>query len=144
MVDTLSPEQRSRAMARVRASNTTPELRVRRALHRRGFRFRLHVRTLPGNPDIVLPRFSVIIFVHGCFWHSHRCAAGKAAPKSRLDYWLPKLEGNKRRDRKAVRALRRRGWTVITIWECQTKDDRRLQRSIAAVGLHTAGTTQHP
>jgi DNA mismatch endonuclease (patch repair protein) len=121
MADTLTPKQRSRQMALVRDKDTGPELVVRRIVHALGFRYRLHVRSLPGCPDLVLPRHRKIIFVHGCFWHQHRCKRGNRRPATNRKYWDAKLERNKQRDRKHRRELRRLGWRVLTIWECQTK-----------------------
>lgn len=118
-MDFLSPETRSRVMSRVASKNTVPELRVRRFLHAAGFRFRLHRRELPGKPDIVFPGLKKVIFVHGCFWHQHRRCRSGHMPKSRLEYWQPKLEGNCMRDGAARRELRKLGWRSLTIWECQ-------------------------
>ncbi len=137
MPDVYSREVRSRVMGKIRASNTTPELTVRRVLHRLGYRFRLHRRDLPGSPDIVLPRYRTVVFVHGCFWHQHACKLGKV-PKSNQDYWLPKLARNRERDRQNVRLLRGLGWEVITVWECTTfaadRLERYLQQSLPARG----------
>ena len=116
-MDTLSKQQRSELMAKIRGRNTQPELIVRSLVHRLGYRFRLHDRKLPGQPDIVLPRHGKIILVHGCFWHQHTGCA--RLPKSRQEYWLPKLEQNRARDTKNLRALRRLGWQVLVLWECQ-------------------------
>lgn len=138
MPDNLSKQQRSRAMSRVRSKNTTPEVRVRKELHKRGFRYRLHAASLPGKPDIVLPAYKIALFVHGCFWHMHRCSAGRALPKTRVDYWLPKLEGNRRRDRSAIRALHRLGWQTVVIWECQTESEERLDRRLLSTVLRHA------
>lgn len=118
MADTVTPEQRSAIMAAVRSKDTQPEIRVRRALHAMGYRFRLHVRTLPGCPDIVFPKHSVALQVRGCFWHLHRCVKHKL-PRSNTTYWLPKLKGNRQRDLMNDRRLRRLGWRVRTIWQCQ-------------------------
>jgi DNA mismatch endonuclease (patch repair protein) len=107
-------------MAAIRGKDTQPELIVRRGLHKAGFRFRLHVRALPGAPDIVLPKYGTVIFVHGCFWHVHGCA-NSVAPKTRVDFWHSKLAGNKARDVRHQRQLRRLGWRVITVWECQLR-----------------------
>lgn len=120
-MDTRSPEQRRQIMQAVKAKNTTPEIAVRRVLHRLGYRFRIHRRDLPGKPDIVLPKHRTVIFVHGCFWHAHCCAKGRP-PKSNLDYWLPKLQENVRRDRAKVEQLESLGWRVVTIWQCETGD----------------------
>jgi len=112
-----SPE-RSANMARIRSKDTKPELVVRRSLHRLGFRYRLHVRELPGHPDIVLPKYRTIIEVKGCFWHGHTCTDGRI-PKSNRAYWLPKLLRNKARDSTNSRRLRRLGWSVRCLWECR-------------------------
>jgi DNA mismatch endonuclease (patch repair protein) len=109
---------RSANMAKIKSKNTQPELIVRRALHRLGFRYSLHDRTLPGHPDIVLTRMRTVIQVRGCFWHLHSCPSGRF-PASRQDYWVPKLTRNHVRDLQNDRRLRRLGWSVHTIWECQ-------------------------
>jgi DNA mismatch endonuclease, patch repair protein len=123
-------------MASVGTKDTAPELAVRRLLHSMGYRFRLHRRDLPGTPDIVLPRYEKAIFVHGCFWHGHAgCRFGRL-PKSRLGYWAPKIAANRARDIRKATALRRVGWSVSTVWACETKDlsklAGRLQRFIGA------------
>ena len=128
--DVHTPEQRSRNMAAIRSRNTAPELKVRQALHAAGFRFRLHRRDLPGHPDIVLPKFQSVVFVHGCFWHMHRCPYGKPQPATNSDFWLQKRIGNVERDKNNVRALRALGWRVYTIWECQTRNLQQLQAQI--------------
>ncbi len=113
-----SPE-RNRVMSRVRAVDTKPEMAIRRLLHRMGYRYRLHVSVLPGRPDIVFPARKKIVLVHGCFWHRHRCQNGRRFPKSRSQFWRRKLEGNKVRDRQNILKLRRLGYAVRIIWECQ-------------------------
>jgi len=118
MTDPLTPAQRRRAMQEVRGKNTTPEMRLRRTLHARGLRFRLHRRDLPGSPDLVLARFGAAIFVHGCFWHRHPGCRHATAPATRTEYWAPKFAGNVARDRAAIDALRARGWRVGVVWEC--------------------------
>lgn len=128
-MDRLSPDRRSWLMAQIRSSNTKPELAVRSLLHRLGYRFRLHHRDLPGTPDIVLKRWMTVIFVHGCFWHGHRCKRERM-PKSRLDYWQPKIEANRLRDRRKRRALRALGWRVIEVWECELKHPEKLARKL--------------
>jgi DNA mismatch endonuclease, patch repair protein len=112
-------------MAAVRSRDTRPEKVVRSILHALGLRFRLHQASLPGSPDIVLARHRAIVFVHGCFWHSHSCPRGKP-PNSRREFWLPKLAKNRARDKLQVKALRKLGWRVLVIWECQTKDHTQL------------------
>jgi DNA mismatch endonuclease (patch repair protein) len=130
VVDSLSPKERSEIMARVRSKDTRPEMRVRKLAFALGYRYRLHDRKLPGCPDLVFRPRRKVIFVHGCFWHRHaRCALARL-PKSRLDFWIPKLEGNKLRDQRNKRALARRGWKVLTIWECQLGDLSQLSARI--------------
>ena len=119
MADRSSPSQRSAIMARVKATNTRPEVAVRSLVHRLGYRFRLHRRDLPGRPDLVLPRHRTVIFVHGCFWHQHNCSRGRRQPASNQSYWGPKLARNVDRDATVKRALQAMGWRVLTIWECQ-------------------------
>lgn len=121
MADTLTHEERSKRMALVRSKDTEPEMVVRRLVYGLGYRYRLHDRSLPGTPDLVFRKRKKVIFIHGCFWHRHSAATCKLArlPKSRLDFWVPKLERNHRRDERALRSLRRAGWKTLTIWECQ-------------------------
>ncbi len=125
MTDVHSKETRSKNMAAVSGKDTKPELLIRKALHRLGFRFRLHVRDLPGKPDLVLPKFKAVIFVNGCFWHQHDCHLFKW-PSTRKEFWRNKIEGNKARDIEAVKQLRSMGWRVLTIWECSLKGKTRL------------------
>ena len=120
-VDTRTPEQRRRIMQAVKSKNTTPELSVRRLLHRMGYRYRLHREDLPGKPDIAFLSRRRAIFVHGCFWHGHGCRRGRP-PKSRPDYWLPKLRANIARDRAKVEQLEVIGWRVLTVWQCELSD----------------------
>lgn len=119
-MDTISPAQRSDVMRRIRKTDTGPEWVVRRLLHGEGYRYRLYRQTLPGNPDLVFIGRRKAIFVHGCFWHQHDCSLGRL-PKSRLDYWIPKLLGNKARHEKNLAALTALGWKSLTVWECETK-----------------------
>src|SRR5262245_47161904 len=109
-------------MARIRKTDTRPEISVRHAVHGLGYRFRLHRRDLPGCPDLVLPRHRKVIFVHGCFWHRHHCRDGRKLPKSKPEYWGPKLERNAARDAVHVQALIEVGWDVLVLWECEVKD----------------------
>jgi DNA mismatch endonuclease (patch repair protein) len=118
--------QRSALMARIRSSNTQPELAVRRMLHAMGLRFRLHRRDLPGRPDLVLPRHRLVILVHGCFWHQHAGCRLASNPKSHRKYWAPKLAGNVERDKRNTTLLRKAGWRVETIWECEARKPEAL------------------
>jgi len=129
MVDNRSAESRSALMSRIGTKNTAPELLVRKLLHRLGYRFRLHRNDLPGSPDIVFPSQRKVVFVNGCFWHAHGCKIGQP-PKSRLEFWMPKLEKNRKKDMKDRRALRGLGWSVLTVWQCQTKTQNSLERKL--------------
>lgn len=124
MADVFSPEERSRIMRAVLGSQTKPELVVQAIVRALGRRPRLNDATLPGRPDLVFPRLRKLIFVHGCFWHRHPCAAGRSTPASNVDYWLAKFARNRRRDRKVKLLLRDAGWQALTIWECQTAASR--------------------
>ncbi|WP_275666934.1 very short patch repair endonuclease [Dyella terrae] len=126
----MSPTTRSQIMRAVKRANTGPELSVRRALHFLGLRFRLHRRDLPGSPDIVLPKYRTVIFVHGCFWHRHPGCSRTTSPKTRRDYWLPKFAANVARDSRKEDELRKLGWRPLVIWECQTKDRKELESRI--------------
>lgn len=121
-MDRLSEERRSALMSKVKGKNTGPELLVRKAAHRLGYRFRLHRKDLPGKPDLMFPRLKVAIFVHGCFWHSHQSCPKGRPPKSKLDYWGPKLKENTKRDRRNLVRLRKLGWHARVIWQCETTD----------------------
>lgn len=125
--DPHTPAQRSFNMSRIRSTDTKPELIVRRVLHRLGYRFRLHRKDLPGRPDIVLPKHHTVVFVHGCFWHRHRCRYGQVVPATRTEFWNRKFEENVIRDRKVKRRLRGLDWRVVAIWECQTRDVIQLE-----------------
>ena len=113
-------------MGRIRSRNTKPELIVRSLLHRMGYRFRLHDRKLPGCPDIVLPKYKTVIFVHGCFWHRHKGCKRGTIPTHRREWWLTKLNGNAERDKRHRRALKKLGWKAIVVWECQTQKPKFL------------------
>ncbi|PYO42399.1 MAG: very short patch repair endonuclease [Gemmatimonadetes bacterium] len=126
MTDVLTPEQRRRCMARIRGKDTSPEIIVRTMIRALGYSFRTHVPGLPGRPDIVLGRLHRAIFVHGCFWHRHSCTLGQVFPSTRAAFWRAKLVGNKERDARTIRALRRRGWKVLVVWECQTREPTRI------------------
>ncbi len=126
MADVLTPEQRRHNMSRIRGRDTKPELLVRRGLHARGLRFRLHRRDLPGSPDLVFPRFRVVVFVHGCFWHGHGCHLF-TMPATRRDFWTQKIGRNAERDNQALEALRAKGWRVLTVWECALRGRSQLE-----------------
>jgi DNA mismatch endonuclease (patch repair protein) len=130
MADFVSPEKRSKIMRGVKQSNTKPEVRVRRALHAMGYRFRLHRKDLPGRPDIVLPRYKLAIMVHGCFWHQHASCKDGRQPTSNTSYWSPKLARNVERDAEKAAALVALGWRVETVWECETKDPETLEQAL--------------
>jgi DNA mismatch endonuclease (patch repair protein) len=121
MADVHTPEQRSYNMSRIKSGNTKPEMLVRRYLHALGYRYKLHDKTLPGKPDLVLPKYRTVIFIHGCFWHGHENCKYYVVPKTKTDWWLAKINGNIANDTKAVTALKKDGWKVITIWECDLK-----------------------
>lgn len=125
-----TPEQRSRIMRAVKGADTTPEMAVRRLVHRMGYRFQLHRKDLPGKPDLVFPRLRKAIFVHGCFWHGHGCPRGARLPVHNRDYWAAKIARNVRRDAEARRALETLGWTALVLWECETKDLARIKRHL--------------
>ena len=125
-MDTVSSEKRSEIMRRVRQRNTGPEMVVRKLLHAIGYRFRLHRKGLPGSPDIVLPKYRAVIFVHGCFWHGHGCRKGRL-PSTRRDFWRAKIDGNRSRDAKAEADLNALGYRVLVVWECKVKDKETLE-----------------
>jgi DNA mismatch endonuclease, patch repair protein len=129
-MDRVTPATRSKIMAAVKSKDTGPELAIRRALHRRGYRYALHPSDLPGKPDLVFRSRQKIVFVHGCFWHGHRCKKGRL-PKTKKDFWNSKVDNNKARDIRVVRLLRRGGWSVLTVWQCQTRDMKMLVDKIA-------------
>jgi DNA mismatch endonuclease (patch repair protein) len=126
MVDVLTRKQRSFNMSQIRGRDTKPEMVVRKLVHSLGYRYRLHVRKLVGCPDIVLARHRKLIFVHGCFWHMHKCRYGKVKPATNKDFWRSKREGNVTRDKRNIRKLRKDGWKVLVIWECQTRNSEKL------------------
>lgn len=132
MTDVLTPEQRRRCMAAIRGRDTKPEMIVRSLAHRMGYRFRLHRKDLPGKPDLVFPSRRKIIFVHGCFWHQHPRCRYATRPATRPEFWAAKLDGNRQRDRRVCRELRRQGWKVLIVWECQTKNLERLEGRLRA------------
>lgn len=121
MTDTLSPYQRHRNMAAVHSSNTKPELTLRHKLWRLGFRYRVNDKCLPGSPDIVLPKYHTVIFVHGCFWHGHKDCKSYTIPKTNTEFWITKITRNQQRDQEVWRQLEAKGWSVIIVWECELK-----------------------
>ncbi|VXC60793.1 DNA mismatch endonuclease of very short patch repair [Burkholderia sp. 8Y] len=132
MVDVVDSATRSRMMSGIGGRNTKPELLLRSALHRRGFRFRLHVPDLPGKPDIVFPKRRAVIFVHGCFWHGHECPRFKW-PQTRADFWRQKISRNRQNDEKAVTSLQADGWRVAVVWECSLRGKKQKIESTVKV-----------
>ncbi len=130
MTDVFSPQKRSAVMRRVKGKDTAPEMTVRRLLTRMGVRYRLHRADLPGKPDIVMPGRKLAIFVHGCFWHGHDCARGARVPKANRPYWQAKIARNRARDIEHRAALEAKGWRVLTLWECELKDEAELTLKI--------------
>jgi DNA mismatch endonuclease, patch repair protein len=133
MVDTLTPAERSERMSRIRSQNTKPEIALRKSLHGLGFRFRIQARHLPGKPDIVLPRYRTVVFVHGCFWHRHSTCKIATTPKSNTDFWEAKFARNVERDSLTRRALEAAGWKVIVAWECELHPVARLESTVAHI-----------
>ncbi|RYE57260.1 MAG: DNA mismatch endonuclease Vsr [Sphingobacteriales bacterium] len=124
MADVHDKKTRSYNMSRIKGKNTKPEMLVRRFLHAHGFRYRLHVKDLPGKPDIILPKYKTAIFVHGCFWHGHEHCRYYVVPKTRTEWWLDKINRNIENDLKASIVLLEKGWKVLTVWECELKKDK--------------------
>lgn len=133
MIDIVDPATRSRMMAAIRAADTKPEMIVRRSLHAAGLRYRLHVRDLPGRPDVVLPSRRLVIFVHGCFWHRHPGCRFATTPTTRSEFWQAKFQANRQRDAAACEALEAAGWNALTVWECHTRDAVFLEQLVARV-----------
>ena len=134
MTDIVDSATRSRMMAGIRSKDTKPEMALRRALHARGLRYRLHARNLPGRPDLVFPRYKAVVFVHGCFWHRHGDCRYTTIPATRPEFWLEKFSANVARHEAASAALREAGWRIGVIWECETRDPSRL--ALVANALH--------
>jgi len=141
MTDVMSAEKRSALMSRIKGKNSSPELLVRRLLWRAGFRFRLHARELPGRPDIVLPRWQVAVFVHGCFWHLHKDCRYSQLPATRHDFWKNKLEANRERDLRKTSALLASGWRVAVVWECAVRADATTSVQLLEEWIRAGGTT---
>jgi len=130
MADVHSAAQRSYNMSQIKGTNTAPEMRVRRLLHGMGFRYRLHGEGLPGKPDLVFPSARAVLFVHGCFWHMHRCKYGKPVPATNQTFWAEKRRGNVERDKRNRTALKAQGWRVFEVWECHVRDGAALIRKL--------------
>lgn len=139
MTDVHTPKQRSRNMAAIKGKNTKPEMLVRRMLHRAGYRYSLHSKKLPGKPDLVFTSRRKVVLVHGCFWHVHSCRWGSATPKTRAAFWDQKRAANADRDGRHRRALKRLGWSVLVVWECEGRNPARLFRRLQAF-LDRAGS----
>lgn len=133
MTDVFTPEKRSEIMAKIKSYNTKPEIKVKKFLLKNKIRPSTKKFYLPGKPDIVLPKFNIVIFVHGCFWHYHNCSRGRRIPKSNIVYWKAKIEKNVIRDKKNNRELKKLGWKVIQVWECQIMDDTKLEKIIKKI-----------
>lgn len=129
MADTRTPAQRSRIMSSVGTKDTGPELSLRRLLYKAGYRYRVHPKSLPGKPDIAFPGRRKVIFVHGCFWHSHDCSKGRP-PKSRSDYWAPKLNANRERDERIIKELSHSGWDSLIVWQCELREPEAVFKKV--------------
>jgi DNA mismatch endonuclease (patch repair protein) len=132
MADVHTKAQRSYNMSRIKGKDTKPEMLVRRFLHANGFRYKLHDKTLPGKPDIVLPKYKTVIFIHGCFWHGHANCKYFTIPKTKTEWWSNKINGNKENDAKAVKTLKKDGWKIITIWACKLKTGK-LENTLSSL-----------
>ena len=127
MTDFLSPSERSRRMASIRGKDTAPEMVLRRALHARGLRFRLHRKALPGKPDLIFPKYKAVVFVHGCFWHRHPNCKIATTPKSNTEFWIQKFKKNVARDATVIELLKKQGWRVFVVWECEVSTAAKIQ-----------------
>ncbi len=130
MADVFTPAKRSAIMARIKGQNTKPEILIRKLVHSLGYRFRLHQNTIPGKPDLVLPRHEKIIFVHGCFWHGHAGCSRAGLPSTNTEFWKKKILTNRNRDARVRGELHRSGWQVLVIWQCQTKKIESLTKRL--------------
>lgn len=131
MTDVLNPEQRSYCMSNIHSKNTKPELYVRSLIHKMGYRYRLHKSNVPGKPDLVFKGLNKVIFVHGCFWHMHKCQFGKVKPLTNTEFWEKKRHSNVERDKKVKKLLKKEGWAILVIWECELKDESKLLLKIS-------------
>jgi DNA mismatch endonuclease (patch repair protein) len=140
MADVHTKAQRSYNMSRIKGKDTKPEMLVRKHLHAQGFRYKLHDKTLPGKPDLILPKYKTVIFIHGCFWHGHANCKYFTIPKTRTEWWTEKIEKNKANDEKAVKLLRNDGWKVIIVWTCRLKrDNNKVMKTITNKLFHIEG-----
>lgn len=128
MADVHSKEVRSFNMSRIKGKDTKPEMLVRKFLFSNGIRYRLHDKKLTGTPDLVFPKYGKVLFIHGCFWHGHEGCKYFVVPKTRTEWWLNKINGNKKKDSESIGALKKQGWKVITVWECELKTDRKERK----------------
>ncbi|MTD34123.1 very short patch repair endonuclease [Paludibacterium denitrificans] len=129
MTDIVDKATRSRMMSGIKGKDTKPEIFIRKALHARGFRYRLHDKALPGKPDLVFPKYKAVVFIHGCFWHGHDCRYFKV-PQTRTDFWLEKIAGNRQRDARQLAQLKQAGWRVLIVWECATRKNETLSKDM--------------
>ena len=143
MADIHSPDQRHRNMAAIHSASTEPELHLRHALWRLGYRYRVNVKDLPGSPDIVLPKYRTVIFVHGCFWHGHKGCKFYTVPKTNTDFWTAKIARNQERDQEVWRKLEAKGWNVIIVWECELKNDSFLNTVSSVESQSQANLTRY-
>jgi len=145
VADVFTPDKRAQIMRRIGGRDTKPEIRVRSLLHAMGYRFRLCRRDLPGKPDIVLPRFKTVVLVHGCFWHGHPGCRRATIPTTNRDFWIAKIAGNQARDARVEAELKRLGWSVVVIWQCELKDESLVvERLVAALPRDHAGGGREP
>ena len=138
-MDIISEERRSWNMSRIKGKDTKPELVVRSILHKMGYRFRLHRKDLPGTPDIVLPKYKTVIFLHGCFWHRHKGCKYAYTPKSRVKFWKDKFAETVKRDKQHLKQLKENGWEVFIVWECETKNMNKLKKIINKISQEING-----
>lgn len=145
MPDIFAPEKRHEIMQNVKTKNTAPEIKLRSLLHKNGFRFRVNRKDLPGKPDVVLPKYRAVIFVHGCFWHGHDCPRGQR-PQTNADFWKQKIDRNVIRDKSDVSLLESLGWRVLIVWECEIKkkNEAVLLSRVKEFLLHSTNTIQNP
>ena len=141
MTDVVDSQTRSLMMSGIRGKDTKPEIALRKALHKRGFRYRLHDRRVPGHPDLVLPRYRAVVLVHGCFWHRHEACRYATTPATRREFWLAKFEANKLRDRQTLSALAEQDWRVATVWECSLRKPEHVATTVAVLAAWLRGSS---